>query len=80
MGEAPGEKHFLLRRPGDDGPAERSLLPDPVPHHRDLRPLLRFRVSDHHPPIYLPISLPLSFSFIEETCLKFMMYRSIKCS
>lgn len=45
MGEAPGEKHFLLRRPGDDGPAEGGLLPDPVPHRRDLRPLLRFRVS-----------------------------------
>ncbi len=45
MGEAPGEEHFLLRRTGDDGPAERSLLPDPVPHHRDLLPLLRLRVS-----------------------------------
>lgn len=45
MGEAPGEKHFLLRRTGDDGPAEGRLLPDPLPHHRDLRPLLRFRVS-----------------------------------
>lgn len=45
MGEAPGEEHFLLRRAGDDGPAERSLLPDPVPHHRDLLPLLRLRVS-----------------------------------
>lgn len=45
MGEAPWEKHFLLRRTGDDGPAEGSLLPDPVPHRRDLLTLLRFRVS-----------------------------------
>lgn len=45
MGEAPGKEHFLLRRTGDDGPAERSLLPDPVPHRRDLLALLRFRVS-----------------------------------
>lgn len=63
MGEAPGEEHFLLRRPGDDGPAERSLLPDPVPHHRDLRPLLRFRVSQ---PL-LPSSLSLS---LDEFVLK----------
>ena len=50
MGEAPGEEHFLLRRTGDDGPAERSLLPDPVPHRRDLLALLRFRVSQSlHP-------------------------------
>lgn len=45
MGEAAGKKHFLLRRTGDDGPAEGSLLPDPVPHRGDLRSLLRFRVS-----------------------------------
>lgn len=45
MGEAAGEKHFLLRWTGDDGSAERSLLPDYVPHRRDLLSLLRFRVS-----------------------------------
>lgn len=45
MGEAPGQKHLLLRRQGDDGPTERSLLPDPIPHRWDLLALLRFRVS-----------------------------------
>lgn len=50
MGEAAGKKHVLLRRTSDDGPAERSLLPDHVPHHRDLLALLRFRVSPPTPP------------------------------
>lgn len=45
MGEAAGEEHVLLRRPGDDGPPEGGLLPDPVPHRRDLLPVLRLRVS-----------------------------------
>lgn len=49
MGEAAGEKHVLLRRTGDDGPAERSLLPDTLPHHRDLLALLRFRVRPSIP-------------------------------
>lgn len=44
MGEAAGKKHVLLRRTSDDGPAERSLLPDPLPHRRDLLALLCFRV------------------------------------
>lgn len=45
MGEAAGQKHFLLRWTRDDGPAKRRLLSHPVPHHWDLRPFLCFRVS-----------------------------------
>lgn len=56
MGEAPGEKYVLLRRTSDDGPAERSLLPDHVPHHRDLLALLRFRVR-----LFLPASQKSGF-------------------
>lgn len=50
MGEAPREEHLLLRWEGDDGPAEGYILPDPVPHHRNLLPLLRFRVSHSSSP------------------------------
>lgn len=55
MGESAGEEHLLLRWTGDDGPAERGLLPDPVPHRRDLLPLLCFRVSHF---LYLPLNGP----------------------
>lgn len=50
MGEAARQEHVLLRRTGDDGPAEGSLLPHPVPHRRHLRSLLRFRVRLLCPP------------------------------
>ncbi|RVE67440.1 hypothetical protein OJAV_G00103190 [Oryzias javanicus] len=44
MGEASGEEHLLLRRAGDDGPAEGGLLSDHVPHRGDLLSLLCFRM------------------------------------
>lgn len=50
MGEAARQEHVLLRWTGDDGPAEGSLLPHPVPHRRHLRSLLRFRVRLLCPP------------------------------
>ncbi|MEQ2206858.1 hypothetical protein XENOCAPTIV_003882 [Xenoophorus captivus] len=68
MGEAPRQEHLLLRWKGDDGPTERDLLPDPVPHRRDLLALLRFRGFEKHSSVEAFLRLDAYWIFRVNMC------------